>query len=109
MTEPALYALFALLAVLVLLAVAILWRIAALGRERDDALRESVRAAADLRAKLDAVVAQVAHVERDIRQDLANTRAEQGQAATGLRAEVGGVQRGEGNKQPCGGKCEHGL
>ena len=91
MTEPALYALFALLAVLVLLAVAILWRIAALGRERDDAMRESVRAAADLRAKLDAVVAQVAHVERDIRQDLANTRAEQGQAATGLRAEVGGA------------------
>ena len=91
MTEPALYAMFALLCALVALAVAILWRLAALGRARDDALRESVRAAADLRAKLEAVVTQVAHVERDIRQDLANTRAEQGHAATALRTEIGGA------------------
>ena len=82
-------AIFAALAVLVVLAAVILLRLAALARTRDDEMRAAVRDAADLRAKLDALATQVGNVERDIRQDLANTRAEQGIAATGLRTEVG--------------------
>jgi DNA recombination protein RmuC len=89
MSDPLTIAAFAALVVLVVLAVVILLRLAALTRLREDELRGAVRDAADLRAKLEALNTQVAHVERDIRQDLANTRAEQGTAATGLRTEVG--------------------
>jgi DNA recombination protein RmuC len=89
MSDPLTIAAFAALVVLVVLAVVILLRLAALARLREDELRGAVRDAADLRAKLEALNTQVAHVERDIRQDLANTRAEQGTAATGLRTEVG--------------------
>ncbi len=89
MSEPLAYALIAALVILVLLALATLWRLAALAHDRGAEARDAVREAAELRARFDAVTAQVAHVERDIRQDLANTRAEQGQAATGLRSEVG--------------------
>ena len=88
MSDPLTIAAFAALVVLVVLAVVILLRLGALSRVREDELRGAVRDAADLRAKLDALNAQVAHVERDIRQDLANTRAEQSTAATGLRTEV---------------------
>jgi len=91
MPEPLVFALIAALAVLVVLAAVTLWRLAALARERGDESRETVRAAAELRAKVDALATQVAHVERDIRQDLANTRAESGQTAAGLRTEVGGA------------------
>src|SRR5260221_14692334 len=89
MSDLVIIAAFAALVVLVVLAVVILLRLAALSRVREDELRVAVRDAADLRAKLDALNAQVAHVERDIRQDLANTRAAQGTAATELRIEVG--------------------
>ena len=89
MSDPLNLAALAALVVLVVLAVVILLRLAALARESEYELRGAVRDAADLRAKLDALNTQVAHVERDIRQDLANTRAEQGAAATGLRTEVG--------------------
>jgi len=40
---------------------------------------------------LDTLGAQVAHVESDIRQDLANARSEQAATAAGLRSEVGGA------------------
>jgi DNA recombination protein RmuC len=89
MSDLVTIAAFAALVVLVVLAVVILLRLAALSRVREEELRGAVRDAADLRAKLDALNAQIAHVERDIRQDLANTRAEQGTAAMGLRTEVG--------------------
>jgi DNA recombination protein RmuC len=84
-------AVFSALVVLVVLAVAVLLRLAKLARVREDELRCAVRDAADLRAKLDALNAQVANVERDIRQDLANARAEQSIVAAGLRTEVGGA------------------
>lgn len=87
MSDPLTIAAFAALVVLVVLAAVILLRLAALSRVRDDAVRD----AADFRAKLDALNTQVAHVERDIRQDLANSRTEQGTAATNLRTEVGGA------------------
>ena len=89
MNDPLNLAVLAVLVVLVVIAVVILMRLAALARVRDDEMRSAVRDAADLRAKLEALNTQVAHVERDVRQDLANTRAEQGTAATGLRTEVG--------------------
>jgi len=79
----------AMLAVLLALAGMLLWRTSALARARDEALRESIRDAAELRTRLEAITTQVAHVERDVRQDLANTRSEQGHAAAGLRNEVG--------------------
>ncbi|MFO1325017.1 MAG: DNA recombination protein RmuC [Burkholderiales bacterium] len=81
----------AALVALVVLAVAILWRLAAIARSRDDELHGWELRAGELRVRLDALAAQVANVERDIRQDLANTRAEQGRAATDLRNEVGGA------------------
>ena len=89
MSDPLNLAVLAALVVLVVLAVVILMRVATLARVRDDEVRSAVRDAAELRARLDALNAQVAHGERDIRQDLANTRTEQGAAAVGLRTEVG--------------------
>jgi DNA recombination protein RmuC len=83
--------LLSVLAVLVALVLAVLWRVATLARARDDELRTSIREAAELRTRLEALNQQVAHVEHDIRQDLANARAEQGGAASGLRTEVGGA------------------
>jgi DNA recombination protein RmuC len=95
MTDTLNLANLAALVVVAVLAVAVLWRMAAIGRSRDEELRAAVREAtelrAEMRAKLDALNTQIAHVERDIRQDLANTRAEQGHAAAGLRTEVGGA------------------
>ncbi len=91
MSEPLILALFAALVVLLVLAVATLWRLASLARARDDEMRGAIREAAEQRTRLDGLIAQLAHVERDIRQDLANTRSEQGQAASGLRTEVGGA------------------
>ncbi len=80
-----------LLALLVLLALAAFVRAQSSARAGDDALRDAVRDAADIRARLDALQAQVAHVETDIRQDLAIARGEQATAGTGLRTEVGGA------------------
>ena len=79
----------AMLFVLVALAGAVLWRVSGLARLREEAMRGAIRDAAEVRTRLDALVAQVANVERDVRQDLAITRSEQGHAATGLRTEVG--------------------
>jgi DNA recombination protein RmuC len=91
MTETLSYLLLVVLAaVLVLLIVAVM-RIAALVRVRDEEARTGGRDAADARARLDAVGAQVARVESEIRQDLANARSEQAATATGLRNEVGGA------------------
>jgi F0F1-type ATP synthase membrane subunit b/b' len=65
--------LLVLLVVLLVLGVVGLLRISALGRARDEAMRE----AAEARARSDALGTQVARVESDIRQDLANARSEQ--------------------------------
>ncbi len=85
MNEPWLIASLALLAGILVLVVLVLSRVVALGRARSEAIRES----AEWRARLDAIAAQLANVERDVRQDLANARSEQGQAAVGLRTEMG--------------------
>jgi DNA recombination protein RmuC len=82
---------FAMLLVLVVLAGAVLLRVSGLARLREEEARGAIRDAAELRTRLEGLTTQVAHVERDVRQDLANTRAEQGHAATGLRTEVAGA------------------
>jgi DNA recombination protein RmuC len=82
-----------LLLVVVIMAVAVcgvllfvvLGRLAALAGDRD----ASTRAAADLRARLDAFAQQAAEHERDMRGDLSQARKEQGEAAVTLRREVG--------------------
>ncbi|MFO1397225.1 MAG: DNA recombination protein RmuC [Burkholderiales bacterium] len=79
----------AMLVVLALLGGAALWRLSSLARLREEAMRGAIRDAAEVRTRLDALAAQIANGERDVRQDLANTRSEQGHAATGLRTEVG--------------------
>jgi DNA recombination protein RmuC len=91
MPDTWLLAVFAALAVVVVLALVVLWRVAALARTREGEAREAIRDAAEVRTQLAAVTTQIANVERDIRQDLANTRTEQGQSALGLRTEVGGA------------------
>jgi DNA recombination protein RmuC len=89
--EPFMVAVLAVLAILVVVVFVALARRGALARARDDEARSAVRDAADLRAKLDAMTAQLAQVERDMRQDLALARGEQTASATGLRVEVGGA------------------
>ena len=80
-----------LLAALVLLALAVWLRTQSAARTGNEALRDAVRDAADMKARLDALQTQIAHVETDIRQDLAIARGEQANAGTGLRTEVGGA------------------
>jgi len=87
MTEIFQITLLVLLVVLLVLGVVGLLRLVALGRARDEAMRE----AAEARARSDALGTQVARVESDIRQDLANARSEQASTAAGLRNEVGGA------------------
>jgi len=91
MTDTLSIILLLLLVVLLVLGVVGLLRIAVLGRTRDDAMREAAREAADARARSEALGTQVARVESDIRQDLANARTEQAGTAAGLRNEVGGA------------------
>ena len=91
MTDTLSIILLLLLVVLLVLGVVGLLRIAVLGRTRDDAMREAAREAADARARSEALGTQVARVESDIRQDLANARTEQASTAAGLRNEVGGA------------------
>jgi DNA recombination protein RmuC len=83
--------LLVLLVVVLVLGVVGLLRISALGRTRDDEARAAARDAADARARSDALGTQVARVESDIRQDLANARKEHSDTAAGLRNEVGGA------------------
>jgi DNA recombination protein RmuC len=73
----------AIIVVALLLALA-LSRLARLVAARDDA----VRAAADLKARLDVLAAQSADFERDMRQDLSLARTEQASAAQGSRTEL---------------------
>jgi DNA recombination protein RmuC len=89
MSETLSLALLGTLAVLLVLGVVALVRIAALLRASDDEARAATRDAAEGRARIEALGAQVAHVESDIRQDLATARAEQAATAAGLRNEVG--------------------
>jgi DNA recombination protein RmuC len=77
--------------VLLVLGIVGLVRLSHLARTRDDEARDATREAADVRARIDAVGVQVARVESDIRQDLANARTEHANTATGLRTEVGGA------------------
>jgi DNA recombination protein RmuC len=81
----------AMLVVLAVLAAAVLWRVSGLGRQREEETRGAIRESAELRTRLESLTTQLAHVERDVRQDLANTRTEQGVAAGGLRTEVAGA------------------
>jgi DNA recombination protein RmuC len=74
-----------LLVALVVLAALLHHRIGALLRERDAAARD----AADLKARLETYAKAAAEHERDIRQDLATARREQGDAAERMRREVG--------------------
>jgi DNA recombination protein RmuC len=80
-----------LLVVVLVLGVVALVRISSFARTRDDEARLATRDAADARARIESLGAQVARVESDIRQDLANARTEQASAAAGLRNEVGGA------------------
>jgi DNA recombination protein RmuC len=91
MSETLVLAMVVLLVVIAVLAVVITLRVASLARTRDEAAIAATRESADLRARLEALNAQIAHVESDIRQDLANARAEQTTTAAGLRNEVGGA------------------
>jgi DNA recombination protein RmuC len=91
MTDTLSIILLLVLVVLLVLGIVGLLRISALGRTRDDAMREAAREAADARARSEALGTQVARVESDIRQDLANARTEQAGTAAGLRNEVGGA------------------
>lgn len=90
MTDTIVYINLLLLAVLALLALAGFLRAQAAGRAGNDALRDATRDAAELKARLDALQTQIAHVESDIRQELAIARGEQATSATGLRTEVEG-------------------
>jgi DNA recombination protein RmuC len=90
MSETIVYINLLLLAVLVLLALGAFLRAQAAGRAGNDALRDATRDAAELKARLEALQTQIAHVESDIRQELAIARSEQGVTATGLRTEVAG-------------------
>ncbi len=91
MTETLAFALLIVLVVLVGLAVALLWRIGSFARDRATEARDATREAVQLHAKLEALTTQVAHVEGDIRQDLANARTEHANTSVGLRGEVGGA------------------
>jgi DNA recombination protein RmuC len=91
MTDTLPIVLLVLLVVLLVLGVVGLLRISKLGGMRDEEARNAAREAAEARARSEALGTQVAHVESDIRQDLANARAEQASTAAGLRNEVGGA------------------
>ena len=73
----------ALTVIAVLVAIAI-GRLSTLVAARDGAVRE----AADLKARLDILAVQNADFERDVRQDLANARAEHASAAQTARTEL---------------------
>ncbi|MEP7329977.1 MAG: DNA recombination protein RmuC [Betaproteobacteria bacterium] len=89
MSEIIVYINLVLLVVLVLIALVIFLRTQSATRVGNDAMREAMRDAAEAKARLDALQTQIAHVESDIRQDLAIARTEQSAAAAGLRSEVG--------------------
>ena len=75
------------LVVVALLAVAVFVRMGSIAASRDVAVRE----AADLRTRLEMLAATSADFERDLRQDLANARAEQVLAGQALRTELGAI------------------
>ncbi|MEJ7670086.1 MAG: DNA recombination protein RmuC [Casimicrobiaceae bacterium] len=91
MEQPGMIAIVLLLAIGVvgLLALATFVRLSAVGRALEGGARAATRDAGEMKAKLDAIAAQTAHAESDIRQDLANARNESTIGATALRAEVG--------------------
>ena len=91
MSETLALVVVVLLVIVAVLAALAAVRLTSLARTRDEAALAATREAADLRARLDALNTQVAHVESDIRQDLANARTEQAGIAAGLRNEVGGA------------------
>ena len=73
------------LVVVAALVVAVLARLGSLASSCDAAARES----ADLRTRLEVLVATNADFERDLRQDLANARTEQAASAQTARTELG--------------------
>ena len=91
MEQPGMMTIVLLLAMAVvgLLALATLVRLSAVSRALEGGASAATRDAGEMKAKLDAIAAQTAHAESDIRQDLANARNESATGATTLRAEVG--------------------
>ena len=86
MTTTVLLVLIATVVVVVAILVAMaLGRVSTLVAAKDAAVRE----AGELRARLDAIAQSAAEHERDMRGDLSMARREQGEAAAGLRREVG--------------------
>jgi len=84
MPEPATVVIIAALAVIVVLAAVVLVRIGSIARSRDDAARE----VGAVRTRLEVLVATSADFERDLRQDLAQARAEQASGALAARTEL---------------------
>ncbi len=86
MPDPLLsLAVLTILAVVAVLLAVALGRLSTLVAARDAAVRE----AADLRSRLEVLVAQSAAFERDLRQELANARTEQAAVAQTARTELG--------------------
>jgi DNA recombination protein RmuC len=91
MADPLALAILVALAILLCVVLAASWRLAGDSRARAEDARGALREAAELRARMESVHAQLAQLERDVRQDLVNARTEQANAASGLRVEVGGA------------------
>lgn len=89
MSDPGTIAILATLVTLVVLAIVLLVRVSALARSRADEMHAAIRESAELRARVEAITAQLGQVDRDLRQELALARTEQGQASVGLRTEIG--------------------
>ena len=75
----------AALVVVAALIVLVLVRMGSLATSRDSAARD----ASELRTRVEVLAATSADFERDLRQDLANARTEQGAAAQAARTELG--------------------
>ena len=88
MPDTWLVAVVAVLVVIAVLMAMLVVRTGAIARMREHETRDSLREETETSKRLDAVVTQISHVERDIRKDLANARTEQGQWASGLRGEL---------------------
>jgi DNA recombination protein RmuC len=85
MPDPWIIIVLVTLVVAVALVTVALGRLSTLVAARNDAVRE----AAELRTRVEVLSATSADFERDLRQDLANARSEQGAAAQAARTELG--------------------
>jgi DNA recombination protein RmuC len=85
MPDPWIIIVLVTLVVAVALVAVALGRLSTLVAGRNDALRD----AAELRTRIEVLAATSADFERDLRQDLANARTEQGAVAQAARTELG--------------------